>query len=100
MSKTRKDKLLHVLMFQRPPRRLIPLHPFLECNRDGARKGHMLLLPAVLLLLFRFGAQVTRGGACLAGARQRLDHIFGYLMDPRLIPQTLSETYSKLFRLQ
>ena len=39
MSETRKDELLHVLMFQRPPRRLIPLHPFLECNRDGARKG-------------------------------------------------------------
>ena len=64
MSKTRKDKLLHVLMFQHPPRRLIPLHPFLECNRDGARKSHMFLL------LFRFGAQVTRGGASLAGTSQ------------------------------
>lgn len=76
----RQGELLHVLMFHLPPR-LIPLHPFLECcNRDGgARKGHVLLLPAVLLPLFRFGAQVTRGGACLGGARQRLDHIFlGY----------------------
>ena len=62
-------ELLHVLMFQRPPQRLIPLHPFLECNRDGARKGHMLLL------LFRFGAQVTRGGACLRQALRQIKEI-------------------------
>lgn len=78
LSEARQGELLHVLVFQLRLRH-IPLHPFLECNRDGARKGHMLLLAVVLLLLFRFGAQLTRAGACLAaGARQRLDHISGY----------------------